>query len=98
MLFMTTFRPKPNITHAEQKESLALWDMFQPPSGFEFKSYYSAADGRGWAVVEADSIEAVYEAYAPWGEVYMNQEVIPVMDMGKAIELLKKAIATREAM
>jgi len=97
MLFHTTNIPKAGLTHEDRKIVLKLWANFQPPEGFEIKSFNIAADGRGFGLIEAASAEAIYEALSLWADVYINYEIVPVMEADKAIDIENKAIAIRES-
>jgi len=97
MLFHVTYKEKAGITHEEQKESLKLWANFQPPEGYEIKSFYYGVNGKGFIVIEAASAEAIHEVNAIWSGVYIDYDVVPVIEVDKAVEIANKAIAKRES-
>ena len=97
MLFHMSFRPKTGYTHNDQKSVFKLWENFLPPEGYEIKSFYMGTDGRGFAIIESTTAEAMYEALAIWAGVYVDYDIIPVVEIDKAVELTNKAIAKRES-
>lgn len=97
MLFHVTFTPKAGYTHEDQKRTLALWSDYQPPEGFEIKSFHVAPDARGFLIVEAETIEALYEAPALWSRVLLDYDIVPVLEVDKSVEILSKVVADREA-
>ena len=96
MLFHIIFKGKAGYTHEDQKRVLELWSRWQPPEGMEIKTFYVGVDGRGFIIIEAKTAEAIYEAIAPWVSVLFDYEVVPIIEVDKAVELLQKAIAFRE--
>jgi len=54
-------------------------------------------DGRGFVITEIKTAEAAYEGVAPWSGVLLDYDVVPVIEVDKAIGLLQKAIAFRES-
>ena len=97
MLFHTTFKNKSGYTEEDRKRVLGLWSKWQPPEGMEIKAFYVGVDGRGFLITEAQTAEAVYEAVAPWAGVLLDYEIVPIVEVGKAVELLQKTIAFRES-
>ncbi len=97
MLFHVSQKNKIGLTHEDQKKMLQMWEKFEPPPGFQIKMHVFAPDGQAFAVVEADTIEAVYEVGALWSGVFLDYEIVPVIDVSAAIPLIEKAIAAREA-
>lgn len=98
MLFINTYKPKAGFTHEDQKKMLQLWESWTAPEGFEIKSFHVAPDGRGFILFEASSPEVIYEGSSLWSNVLIDYEFTPVMEIDKAVELLNKAIATRESL
>ncbi len=96
MLFFVTHRYKSGFTHEDQKAMLKIWENFQPPAGFETKMHTFAPDGRMFGFIESESIEAVYEVCTLWAGVFIDYEVVPVIDVEDSLPLMRKAIATRE--
>jgi hypothetical protein len=97
MLFHATFKPKAGTTHEDQKKSLEMWTNFELPAGYDIKMHVYAPDGRGFGLVEAETVELIYEVVAPWAGAYMDYEILPVIDVEAAVPLMEKALAVREA-
>ena len=97
MLFFQTYKPKAGFTHEDQKLMLNLWAQWTPPEGIEIKSFHVAPDGRGFLLIEGATAEAMYEGMAPWSNVLLDYEVVPVIDVETSLELLSAAVAKREA-
>lgn len=97
MLFHTTFKYKSGYTDEDQKRVLGLWSKWQPPEGMEIKAFYVGVDSRGFLITEAQTAEAIYEAVAPWAGVLLDYDIVPIVEVGKAVELLQKTIAFRES-
>ena len=76
---------------------LKLWENWTAPEGIEIKSFHVSPEGRGFILLEASSPEAIFEGTSPWSNVLIDYEFTPVVEVDKATELLKKAIATRES-
>ncbi len=55
------------------------------------------ADSTGFALIEAESAEALMEDTAVWAGVLLNDDVIPVVPVETVVEIFQKAIAYREA-
>ena len=96
MLFYVGWKPRAGHGPAEAEASLAVFARWQAPKGLEFKGMWARADGGGFAVCEASSAEAIYEATAPWSGAYLDYDIAPIVDMPKAVELLGKAIVFRK--
>jgi hypothetical protein len=56
---------------------------------------WARADGGGFCVCDASSAEVVFEATAPWAGTLLDYEIVPIVEMQKAVELQQKAIAFR---
>jgi hypothetical protein len=96
MLFHVTQKPRAGYTHDDQKKALEMWARWEPPKGFEVKSFFLAPDGRGFLVVDAETAEALYEAPAPWTVVYLDYDITPVVEVETGVELQQKGMAFRE--
>jgi hypothetical protein len=96
MLFHASFRLKPGATTEDQKKMLDVWARWQPPEGYEIKYFWMAPDGRGFAIVDALTAEALYEAVAPWATVIVEYDFIPIVDVEIGAPLMEKGIAFRE--
>jgi hypothetical protein len=76
----------------------AAWAVFkrwEAPEGFEVKGMWTRADGGGFAICEVTKAEALYEASAPWAGVYMDYDIIPLVEMERAGEIYEAAAAFR---
>ena len=97
MLFAIIYKSKENWTEATDKRSYDLYNNWKPPQGFEFKSHYAFADGRGgFAIAEASSPAAVYEAHIPWA-AYYDFETIPVISIEDSIKIQQRVFAWRDS-
>jgi hypothetical protein len=94
MLFYTTYKPKPGFGHEDQKQALELWSKWQPPAGIEIKAFYLSADARGFVISEAKTAEAIFESIAPWAGNLLDYEIVPIVEMDKALPPLQKAVAS----
>ena len=56
---------------------------------------WGRSDGSGFCVCEVTSAEVIFEATAPWSGAYFDYDVVPIVDIEKAVELQNKAIAFR---
>ena len=97
MLFHNTFKNKSGYTEEDRKRVLGLWSKWQPPEGMEIKSFYMGVDGRGFLIIEAKTAEAVFEAVAPWSGVLLDYEIVPIVEVGKAVEIFQQTIAFTES-
>ncbi len=97
MLFHTTFTYRAGYTEKDAKRVLELWSKWQAPEGMEIKAFYVGVDGRGFLITEANTAEAIYEGVAPWAGVLLDYDIVPVVEVDKAVEIGQKAIAFRES-
>jgi hypothetical protein len=97
MLFHTTFKNKSGYTEEDRKRVLGLWSKWQPPEGMEIKAFYMGVDGRGFLITEAKTAEAIFEAVAPWVGVLLDYDIVPIVEVGKAVELFQQTIAFTES-
>lgn len=97
MLLHLTWRPKAGYTHEDSKRTLRLWANWQAPAGFEIKMHVIEVNGGGFALVEAETAEAVHKALAPWAGLSFDYEIVPVVDIDTAVPILESGIAAREA-
>jgi hypothetical protein len=96
MLFHVSQKYKAGYTHEDQKKVWESWSRFEPPPGIEIKMNVTAVDGRGFAFIEAESAEVVFEVAAVWAGAYVDYEIVPVIEVDKALPLMEKAFAFRE--
>lgn len=96
MQMLVTWKPCAGSTPAQREAGLEIFSRWQPPAGIEIKAMYARADdGGGFAIVEVDSAETAYAATAPWAGSYNDYDMVPIVDMGTAVELSNAAIAFR---
>ena len=97
MLFAVNWVNRDGATEERDKRGLKLFANWKPPAGFEFKGFYDYADGNGGiAIVEANSAEAMLEAFAPWG-VFFEFTVRPIVPTEKSTPILERALAWRDS-
>ena len=97
MLFHISHKYKAGFTHEDQKKMLEVFADFEFPAGYEIKWHVFSPDGRMFSLVEAPSVEVVFEVVAHWSGVLLDYEVLPVVDIEATVPILEKAIAAREA-
>ena len=97
MLFHSTYRPRAGLTHEEQKKVLDMWLKWNPPAGLEIKSFYLGPNAEGYIISEAETAEAMFEATAAWSGVYLDYNIVPVIEVEKGVPILQKTIAFRES-
>jgi hypothetical protein len=96
MLFYVGWKPRAGQGPEAGEKGLEVFSRWKPPQGLEFKGMWGRADGGGFCVCEAVSAEAIFEATAPWSGVLLDYDIAPIVDIEKAVELQKKAIAFRK--
>lgn len=95
MLFYVGWQPRAGQGAAEQKKTLEVFSRWKPPKGVDIKAFYGRVDGCGFAVVHADSAEALYTATSPWAGVYLDYEIVPIVLIEKAVEILNAGATFR---
>ena len=95
MLFYVGWQPRAGQGPKEGEAGLEVFSRWEPPQGFEIKGIWGRPDRGGFAVCEVASAEASYEATAPWAGTYLDYEIVPIVEIEKAVELLNKGIAFR---
>lgn len=96
MLFYVGWKPRPSQGPSEAEAGLEIFSRWQPPEGLEFKGMWGRSDGGGFCVCEASSAEVMFEATAPWAASYLDYDIVPIVDIEKAVEIQNKAIAFRQ--
>jgi len=96
MLFYESWRPRAGQGPAESEAGLAAFSRWKAPAGLEFQGFYFRADGSGFCICETSSSEVMFEATAPWAGVYLDYEMVPIVALEKAVELLNKGVAFRK--
>ena len=96
MLFINRYQAKSGQSEADEKRMLQLFSQWKPGEGVEIKGWWALPDGSGVSVIEAPSAEAVMKDVAPWG-VYLDFNIQPAIEIGKAAEIWGQALAWRES-
>ena len=96
MLFYISWKQRAGQGPEELDAGLEVFSRWEAPEGLEFKGFYGRADGGGFCICETDSAEALYEAMAPWAGAYLDYEIMPIIEIEKAVELSSKATAFRK--
>lgn len=96
MLFYVGWKAREGHGPEEGDKSLELFTRWKPPQALQMNGMWARADGGGFCICEASSAEVVFEACAPWADVLLDYDIIPIVEVEKAVELLKKAIAFRK--
>ena len=96
MLFYVAWKQRQGLGPDYGDKSLEVFSRWKPPQGLQMRGMWARADGGGFCVCEASSAEAVFEACAPWASVLLDYDIIPIVEIEKAVELLKKGIAFRK--
>lgn len=97
MLFYVGWKARAGQGPKEAEAALQVFSRWQPPAGMEMKGMWARPDGGGFCLCEAASAEVVFEGTAPWSETYLDYDVVPIVEMEKAVELMKQAMAFRNA-
>jgi hypothetical protein len=95
MLFYVEWKPRAGQGPRESEAALAAFERWSPPAGMEIKGMWTRADGGGFCVCELESAEVALTATAPWADVYLDYDIAPIVEMDRAVAVLKKAIAFR---
>jgi len=96
MLLLVSWKPFPGNTPADREKGLEIFSRWSPPAGMDIKAMYSRADnGGGFCIVETETAEAAYTATAPWAGSYLEYDIVPIVDIEKAVEICNAAIAFR---
>lgn len=96
MLFYVSWKQRAGQGPAEAEAGLEAFSRWQAPAGLEFKGFYGRADGGGFAICECSSAEVIFEATSPWAGAYLDYEIVPIVPIEKAVELLNKASTFRK--
>ena len=96
MLFYVAWKARAGQGPVEAEAGLAAFARWKAPVGMEFKGFYARADGGGFCLCEAGSAEVMFEVTAPWAGVYLDYDIVPIVEIEKGVELLNKAIAFRK--
>jgi hypothetical protein len=95
MLFYVGWKPRAGQGPDAGEKGLEVFSRWKPPQGLEIKGMWARSDGGGFCVCEASSSSAVFEATAPWAGTLLDYDIVPVLEIDKAVDLMKKAIAFR---
>ena len=86
-----------DASEAGEKRSLAVFEKWQPPAGFEFRGFYGFADGSGGvAIVEADDAQTVARGTAPFTP-WLRFRATPIIPIEEAAAIAGEGIAFRES-
>ena len=97
MLFYVGWKPRAGQGPVEGERTLEVFSRWTPPEGFEFKGLWARPDGGGFCVCETSSAEVLYEATAPWSGAFLDYDIVPIVDMERAVEIANSAIAFRNS-
>ena len=95
MLFYIGWTARAGHGAAEAEKTLEIFSRWAPPAGMEIKGMWGRPDGGGFGLFEVTSAEVVYQGTAPWSEAYLDYDIVPVVELDRAVELLHDAIAFR---
>jgi Domain of unknown function (DUF3303) len=95
MLFYVGWKARASQGPKDSEAALEIFSRWQPPAGMEMKGMWARPDGGGFGLCETTSAEVVFEGTAPWSDAYLDYEIVPIVEMEKAVELMKKAISFR---
>jgi len=96
MLFYVGWKPRAGQGPDTSEKGLEVFSRWAPPEGIEFKGMWGRADGGGFCVCEAASAEAMFEATAPWAGAFLDYDIVPIVDIERAVELQNQGIAFRK--
>jgi hypothetical protein len=97
MLFASIYTWKANLREEDSKRIVKLFTNWTPPAGVEHKSHYVFADGSGGLVImEVSTPAAGFESTEPWTP-FMDQRIVPLLDVGEAVPLATKVAAWRDS-
>jgi hypothetical protein len=78
------------------KRASAAFAAWSPPKGITYHQFLSRLDSGGFAVVETDNPALVAEVTTKFG-VWLNFEVVPVIDVGEIVPIAQEAIAFHDS-
>ena len=71
---------------------MKLFGQWQPPEGLVLKSLHFATDGRGFALVETDSVATMMDVVSRFDD-YVEFEFVPIMPGDQAASVLAQGHA-----
>ena len=95
MLFYVGWKPREGQGPAEAEAGLEIFSRWETPEGLEFMGMWARPDGGGFCVCEVESAEVMYAATAPWSGTYLDYDIVPIVEMERAVEIANGAIAFR---
>lgn len=80
-----------------ERRTLALFEKWAPPEGWEFKGFYGYADGSGGtAIIEVDSAQTLARGTAVWTP-WLTFEAQAIVDIQESAAISGEAAAWRDA-
>lgn len=86
MEFMVVYTPR------DARRAAARFTKWAPPEGYNITAHYFSPDGRGFAIVEADSVITLVAATAAFDDV-IDFEVTPVAPIEEAMPVTIEGFA-----
>jgi hypothetical protein len=97
VLFANIYTWKANLGEEGPKRIVNVFTNWRPPAGVEIKSDYAFADASGGLTIfEVSTAAAAYEACVAWTP-FMDQKIVPLVDVGEAVPLRTKVAAWRDS-
>ena len=97
MLFANIYTYHQNLGEESAKRIVNLFTKWAPPAGVEFKNHYMFADGSGGLVImEVSTPAAGFEGSNAWTP-FMDQRVVPLVDVTEAVPISMKVSAWRDS-
>jgi hypothetical protein len=96
MLFLVEYQARPNNAEDWQKRSLQVFSKWKPPAGSEITAHYACADGRGFAIVQAESAAPLLETVATYS-IWFDYKVTPIVEIREAVSTFQRAISWRDS-
>ena len=96
MLFMVSW-DFIDRSEAAQKRSLEVFGRWQPPEGTDFQAFYGFVDGGGgFAIIEAETAEALGQAMAPFTP-WLRFTPRPILPIEDTTAIAHSGIAFRDS-
>ena len=86
MEFVVIYRP------TDVRNATARFAAWSPPADYDILQHYFSPDGRGFAIVDAETPQAMVAATAPFSDV-MEFDVTPVAPIEAAVAATSEALA-----
>jgi hypothetical protein len=96
MLFHVSWESS-GTSEEDERRLNAVFEKWQPPEEVEFQGFFASVDGtRGFAIVAADSAQALARTTAPWTP-WLEFEVTPIIPVEESAQIANEAIAFRDS-